>query len=82
MKIRIKLTLSFYMRKPMEAMGILCACEITKFLWPRSVFAAIKKLLNKFTRGSNDRLCSICTPIKVIIDKTSGNCVERLSHKK
>lgn len=65
-------------------MAILRVHRIIQFYsWLRSVFAAVKKLLNKFTHGGNHRLCSVYTAlIKVTIDKTSGNCVGHLPHKK
>lgn len=53
---------SFVLNKETEEIyrDILRARGITQFHpWPRSVFAAIKKLLNKFTRSGKHRLCSV-----------------------
>lgn len=33
--------------------------ELLNFIRSREVYLAIKKLLNKFTRGGNHRLCSV-----------------------
>lgn len=78
-KICIKLTLSFYIRKPRKSVAILRAHGITKFhSWPICGYKEAFKQIYSWRQPP----LMFRIPVKVTIDKTSRNYMGHLLRKK